>query len=96
LIGCWRRVDAGFLLGPIANAELSGFEIGGEPLVVVLPAGHPLARQDVVSLASLAKEPFVFGESQSWSGFRRLIHRTSAQYGFSPTVVQEATSPRLE
>ena len=87
-----ERVDAGFLIGPIATAELSGFEIGAEPLVVVLPTNHPLARQETVSITSLAKEPFVLGGSQSWSGFRRLIQRACAQYGFAPTVVQEATT----
>jgi len=87
-----ERVDAGFLIGPISHPELSGFEIGAEPLVVVFPANHPLARQEPVSIASLSKEPFVLGGSQSWSGFRRLVQRTCAQYGFAPTVVQEATT----
>src|SRR3546814_5028320 len=54
--------------------------------------GHPLARQETVALADLADEPFIMGSKGSWDRFRQIVFDVCQRVGFSPNVVQEAST----
>jgi DNA-binding transcriptional LysR family regulator len=54
------EVDVGLLgVADTPNRELSGRELLRVPQVLAVPAGHPLARRRVVTVADLAEEEFV-------------------------------------
>lgn len=52
-----RRVDVGFVVLP--EERLDAMPLVEDQLVAVIPAGHPLARKDGVSLAELCESPFI-------------------------------------
>jgi DNA-binding transcriptional LysR family regulator len=59
-----------------------------EPLIVALPAEHPLAAaRKAIPLASLAGEPFILYPQQS--SYADTILRLCNDAGFDPTVVQK-------
>ncbi|HCR1980553.1 TPA: LysR family substrate-binding domain-containing protein, partial [Enterobacter hormaechei subsp. steigerwaltii] len=60
-----------------------------EPLMAMIPRDHPLAAQHSVSLAELAKEPFVFFDPQVGTGLYDDILGLMRRYGLVPTIAQE-------
>jgi DNA-binding transcriptional LysR family regulator len=83
------RLDIGLLRPPLEHAGLQIEPIGSEPLVVVLPQGHPLARLDRVPVASLENEPFITYPSHFRSVVHDAVAATCAENSFSPTVAME-------
>lgn len=62
-----------------------------EPLVLVLPEKHRLAKQrSTISLAALSDEPFVLPSANLLYGLRDLIDHLCLNTGFKPKVKQEA------
>ncbi len=57
-----------------------------EPIVAVLPRGHPLAPGPV-QLSSLASEPFVLIDRDAWPHLFDAIITLCSQAGFSPRIV---------
>lgn len=66
-IGQWLRqgsVDLGFLT-PETASGLESATLCEDEMLALLPAGHPLARQEKVSAAQLAAQPFILlGEGE--------------------------------
>jgi DNA-binding transcriptional LysR family regulator len=60
-----------------------------EPLLAMIPRDHPLASQSVVSLAALAKEPFVFFDPHVGTGLYDDILGLMRRYGLAPVITQE-------
>ncbi|MDC7834025.1 Hca operon transcriptional activator [Enterobacter hormaechei] len=60
-----------------------------EPLMAMIPRDHPLAAQHSVTLAELAKEPFVFFDPQVGTGLYDDILGLMRRYGLVPTIAQE-------
>jgi len=60
------------------------------PLVVLAPAGHPLAGQKRIPLARLAEEPFLVREPGS--GTRKALERLFADHGLAIKVRMELGS----
>ena len=59
-------------------------------LHVVLPAGHPLARRDAVSVTDLEGEPLILPRRDTPAGrFRSVVEHLCAQAGFAPRVAYE-------
>jgi len=94
-----RRIDAGILLGPIADAlprgagvdDLSYRRLDTEGLVIALPEGHPKAKGvGPLSLAGLAHEPLVCIPRQIAPRLYDAILSACAAAGFSPRIAQEA------
>jgi molybdate transport repressor ModE-like protein len=56
-----------------------------DPMLVVLPAGHPLARRRALALADLAGEPWVLGGGPGCSD-RDTVVRACHAAGFEPRV----------
>ncbi len=53
------QFDVGFGALPINNLKLDVRPLGSTQAVAVLPAEHPFARQDVLGVADLVKEPLI-------------------------------------
>src|SRR5262245_33242637 len=89
------RLDAGFVHLPDRGApHLRTRELGREPQVLALPAGHALAASEAVAFAELAGEPIVlFPRELDPDTYDRIVHACATQ-GFTPNVVQEA--PNLQ
>jgi DNA-binding transcriptional LysR family regulator len=62
-----------------------------EPIVCVLPEGHPLASRERVAVSLLADEPFVLQSSHRGGGYYMQLMKLCLAAGFSPNVVQEVT-----
>jgi DNA-binding transcriptional LysR family regulator len=56
-----------------------------DPMLVVLPAGHPLARRRALALADLAGEPWILGGGPGCSD-RDTVLRACHAAGFEPRV----------
>jgi DNA-binding transcriptional LysR family regulator len=86
-----ERVDVGFVRGPIDEPELASTTVLKEPLVAVLPSGHRLGSHERLSVAMLAKEPFVFQARSRGPGSHDHILAICRRAGFSPQIVQEGS-----
>jgi DNA-binding transcriptional LysR family regulator len=64
-------------------------------LVVVLPAQHPLAREESVSLCSLQRERFVAVARCTSVGLHDQLINLCAAAGFSPDIALEVDDPDL-
>jgi DNA-binding transcriptional LysR family regulator len=61
---------------------------GPDPLVLVVPPGHPLARAKAVALEDIRDEPLLLREKGS--GVRRLVLEQFERRGIRPNVLLEA------
>jgi DNA-binding transcriptional LysR family regulator len=83
------ELDVGFLRPPVRHPGLDVHVLREEPLIVALPAGHPLAHRRRVRLEDLAGERFICYPSQG----RSVVHDVAAdacrRAGFAPDVAEE-------
>jgi DNA-binding transcriptional LysR family regulator len=86
-----RRLDVGFVRGPVRDPDLASRLVRNEPLMVIVPAGHPLASERRLALSQLADHPFVSYPRDRGPAFFDLIMRLCHDAGFIPRIVQEAT-----
>jgi len=85
------RIGVGVLREPANTNPAFALEvIHREPLVVAVPATHPLAGRDAVSARDLADESFVLFPRAAGPSLYDAIIALCDRAGFSPTVVQEA------
>jgi DNA-binding transcriptional LysR family regulator len=82
-------LDVGLLRPPVHSADLEVHVIRREPLVAVLPVGHPLAGDRWVKLAALADDGFVSYPSHFRSVMHDAVEAACRKAGFTPVVVQE-------
>src|SRR5205823_4032238 len=92
-----EQMDAAFLRTPMAEPEdLVIDSLLEEPMVVALPSGHALAKNDgdaALSLKDLAGEIFIVYARQSGPGLYDATTAACLKAGFSPRIGQEA--PRI-
>lgn len=87
-----ETVDVAFVRPLLDTPEgLCTEHVLDEPLLVALPAGHPLSRRKAVPLMALSLEPFVLFPRAVGAGLHDVIVRACHAAGFSPRVVQEAS-----
>ncbi|WP_437945783.1 LysR substrate-binding domain-containing protein [Sorangium sp. So ce296] len=84
------RIDVGFVRAPLNDPRLASECVRREPLLVALPADHPLAGRRRIPLELLSREPFVVFPRQRGSAFFDLVVGLCREAGFTPRVVQEA------
>jgi DNA-binding transcriptional LysR family regulator len=85
-----ERIQIGFLRPPLHEHGLALTPFIWEPLVAVLPAGHPLAARRRIPLRALAGDPFVVVPRSRTLGGLDLVLEACGRAGFTPEVVQEA------
>lgn len=84
------ELDLGFIRLPTNTDELDYLVVGSEQLVCAIPATHPLAERQSVSLTDLADEPLVTFPPNSRSSLHAISVQACAQTGFEPRFVQAA------
>jgi DNA-binding transcriptional LysR family regulator len=90
-----RELDVALVDGPVTDRSLSSALVLEDHMVIVLPADHPLAREDTLSFRSLSGEQFVsVARHSSMSLHDRFIELCGAA-GFSPDVALEVDDPDL-
>lgn len=73
---------------------LRSIVLADEPMVVALPAGHPLAtRRKAISMAELADEPWIFYRRADGPGIQDELMPACQKAGFAPRIVADV--PRL-
>jgi DNA-binding transcriptional LysR family regulator len=75
-----RRIDVGFVVLPLERFDT--FALMEDQMVALLPAGHPLAEYEAVSLEQLCCDPFVLTEA----GSSELVSRLFSSARLSPNV----------
>ena len=89
------EIDIGFLYTPIEQAQITTMTLVREPLVVALPAEHPLAAQTVLNLRVLAQEPFILCSQHVKPDLYNHFMNACQRAGFHPNIVQEASPPEV-
>jgi DNA-binding transcriptional LysR family regulator len=86
------ETDLAFVRPPLVNAKGIDAELlVEEPMLLVLPASHRLARNRSVALASLADETFVIPARSFGPNFYDAFIASCWRAGFSPKLGQEAS-----
>lgn len=76
--------------GTLLAPTIAVLPLASDPLLAVLPAGHPLASSPEVSLADLAGEPWALDHEGTYLG--ELVPRECRLAGFEPRVVGRFSS----
>lgn len=85
-------IDIGFLLGPVSVSGITSLPVAEEKMVVILPVRHPLAACASIRIEQLKDDRFIFGAQSGWSHFREQSFQLCQRYGFTPHIIQEATT----
>ncbi|MGL5386478.1 MAG: LysR substrate-binding domain-containing protein [Serratia sp. (in: enterobacteria)] len=85
------NADLGFMRPPGRTAPNLRFEsILHEPILICLPAKHPLACNELVPLAALREEAFVSSPRHLGQGFHDQLVQLCEAAGFMPQITQQA------
>ncbi|MDC0738307.1 LysR substrate-binding domain-containing protein [Cognatishimia sp. SS12] len=87
-----KQIDIGVLRPPIADPELTSFNVVEENFVLVVPKTHPLAGTPSVELSSLAHEHFVFYPEHRSPAFFAQLTKMCQLAGFSPKISVQANT----
>ncbi|MCP3138595.1 LysR family transcriptional regulator [Pyxidicoccus xibeiensis] len=86
------ELDLAIVRAPFRREGITVERLLREPFLLALPSRHPRAHQPVVALASLASEPFVLFPRHTAPGLHDTVTSMCLAAGFSPRIVQEASS----
>jgi len=86
-----KQIDLGLMIPPVNDKSLLIELLLQEPLVVVLPETHLLAKESELALSALADEPFILVPRHLEPGYYDQCISLFQQAGFSPKVVQKAS-----
>lgn len=85
------RIDVGFGRIRFDDPDVRRIVLREEPLVVALPASHPLARESgPIALAALAREPMILYPSSPRPSYADQVLRLLRDHGIDPNIAQEA------
>jgi DNA-binding transcriptional LysR family regulator len=87
-------IDVGFVRPPLEQPGLDELVLGREPMVCVLPKGHPLANRGRVRSADLRDEPLVWWPEHHGPGAWREVRREV--YGDPPWPPIDRIEPEEE
>jgi DNA-binding transcriptional LysR family regulator len=89
-----HRLDIGFLRGPVDEPTLTVETIVDDPLAAVVPCDHPLADQELIDPAALAREPLILWTRAAAPTTFADVVELFRQYDIQPPVAEE--SPRIQ
>ncbi|TQF14957.1 LysR family transcriptional regulator [Myxococcus llanfairpwllgwyngyllgogerychwyrndrobwllllantysiliogogogochensis] len=84
------QLDVAFVRGPVIAPGVRVDTLRREPLVLVLPSRHRLARRARVPLEQLADEPFIGFARDTAPSLHDAMMGMCLEAGFTPTFVTEA------
>lgn len=85
------EIQVGFVRPPVHDSALETLTVHTEPLLLALPAAHPLAKLPAVPLDQLASDPWVMLPSGLGLGFYEQVIGICREAGFMPETHQVAT-----
>jgi LysR family transcriptional regulator, benzoate and cis,cis-muconate-responsive activator of ben and cat genes len=85
------RLDAALGFCPRATDELVSEQVRNEPLLVAVPAGHPLADRDELTIEELRDETWLLPSEAKAGGYLAVLRRWCATMGFQPRAADETT-----
>lgn len=87
------HIDAGFVRAPAKDARLAQeielTVVDREPLLLALPASHPLAARTSIALKAVADEPFVAQPRDLSTTLYDTLTQLASRAGFYPAIRQE-------
>lgn len=83
------QLDAALIALPSATFELTVLPLASDPMMLALPAGHPLARKRKVALAEIVHEPVYWFERARQPAFFDHCQQVFQRHGFAPAFVRE-------
>lgn len=89
-----RTIDVGLLREP-PGGDVAFEVLDREPLMVALPARHPLARLKLVPVRDLKNVPFVMWSRQQSPAMAQTTMELCRRHGFQPTIALEVTNPHV-
>lgn len=86
------RLDIGIIRLPVKSLvpELAVTAIYRDPIILAIPARHPLAKLKAVPAGRLRNEPFVAVQIQEGVGFNAQVAELCAIAGLTPQITQRA------
>jgi DNA-binding transcriptional LysR family regulator len=90
-----RELDVALVDGPVSDGGLHSTLVVNDRLAVVLPADHPLAREETVPLRRLRAEPLVAVTRQSSLSLHDRLMEVCATAGFEPAIALEVDDADL-
>lgn len=85
-----RTIDLGVVRAASPVPSLRIEPLVAEPLMLAVPADHPLAQREEVEPAALARERFVSWPRHLGADFADIVTAFCREHGFTPDVVSEA------
>ena len=79
-------LDVGFVRLPFRATDLTIMPLTVEPLFAALPPRHQQAQAAVLSMASLARDPFIMCVSAS-EPFFDVVMNLCAEHGYAPNII---------
>ncbi|WP_434446659.1 LysR family transcriptional regulator [Lentzea sp. E54] len=86
-----ETLDLGVVHPPVHRDDVELRIIGDEPLILALPADHPLTAKESTTVADLRDEPFITG-AEAESGIADPVLQMCLNAGFHPRKRHEASS----
>ena len=88
-----KRLDVGLVRPLATRPELETRPLMAEPLILALPAHHPLASCDIVRVQQLDGLALIGFTAESASYFHDMVSAMLMAAGIRPVIVQRATQP---
>lgn len=85
------EIDLGLLHPPVETSGLQQHPLPNEPMLLAVPAGHPLAGRPTVNFAELAHEPLLVAPRNVGPVLFDTLIGCFQAAGVDPKVAQEAT-----
>lgn len=83
-----REIDLGIMRSPFAAKGLQHCRVASEPLLLALPARHPLASQDAIAAGDVEGQAFIMYSAYGGRYFHDCIAALFAEAGVRPDYVQ--------
>lgn len=82
-----------FVRRPVDDPTLLTELVAVDDVVAVLPDDHPLAAEQSIPLAALAKDAWVVPPASASRAYREMLIADCSRSGFEPTIGAEAATP---
>lgn len=89
------EINVALLVLPIDELGLMQRRLFQDPLVVVMPVDHELAKKSVISLAELCHFPFIACPRYERTSFQNVIIERCHEAGYEPQVLHEVNGKTL-
>ncbi|HLS59000.1 MAG TPA: LysR family transcriptional regulator [Paracoccaceae bacterium] len=86
------EIDIGFMIGPFDHSEYHTILLASEPLHVVVPRNHPLARRQRVLPEEIAEFELILGDMIEWGEYRWRLDDLFTREGIRMNIRLEASN----